>query len=179
MWLATYATRMGLRYSPEGDERWIRAWEPYATLRTPVRYEHLLEATENARSVTVARLVTEQGASAWIAIAQDDRTHARAAATSDPTDVFREPGELVSLPRRHTGDATFDQVFATFSPSDEELAAAITPGVRRLTLSWQTPVHFEVRPGGYVIAPVALGADEESLSWLLRAVRAFGDKTAA
>jgi hypothetical protein len=179
MSLAAYATRMGLRYSPEGDERWLRAWEPYTTLRTPVRYEHLLEATERARSVTIARLVTEQGASAWIAIAQDDRAHARAAATSDPMDVFREPADLVSLPRRYTGDEAFDRVFASFAPSDEDLATAITPRLRRLTLSWQTPVHLEVRPGGFVVAPVALGADEDSLTWLLHAVRAFGDRTAA
>ena len=177
MWLAAYAARKGLRYSPEGDERWMRAWEPYTTLRTPVRYEHVLESTERERSLTLARLVTEEGASAWIAIAQDEQTRGKAAATSDVSAVFREPAELVILPRRTTGDDGFDRVFAAFSPTAEDLSLAITAGVRRLTLSWQTPVHFEVRPGGFVVAPVALGADEASLSWLLRAVRAFGDKT--
>jgi hypothetical protein len=177
MWLAQYAARTGLRYSPEGDERWLRAWEPYTTLRTPVRYEHVLESTESSRSLTLARLVTEHGASAWIAIAQDERTRGRAAATSDASEAFREPAELVSLPRRATGDEGFDRVFASFAPSPEDLALAITPGVRRLTLSWQIPVHVEVRPGGFVVAPVALGADEASLTWLMRAVRAFGDKT--
>jgi hypothetical protein len=177
MWLAAYAARKGLRYSPEGDERWMRAWEPYTTLRTPVRYEHVLESTGSERSLTLARLVTEEGASAWIAIAQDEQTRGRAAATSDPSLAFREPAELVSLPRRATGDDGFDRVFAAFAPTDEDLSLAISPGVRRLTMSWQTPVHFEVRPGGFVVAPVALGADEASLSWLLRAVQAFGDKT--
>jgi hypothetical protein len=179
MWLAAYATRKGLRYSPEGDERWLRAWEPYTTLRTPVRYEHVLESTARERSLTLARLVTEEGASAWIAIAQDEKTRGKAAATSDASTAFREPADLVSSPRRATGDDAFDRIFAAFSPSDEELGLAINPGIRRLTLSWQTPVHFEVRPGGFVVAPVALGADEASLSWLLRAVQAFGDKTRA
>jgi len=176
MWLAEYAARTGFRYSPEPDERWVRAWEPYATLRTPIRYEHLLESTGDVGSLTIARLVSETGASAWIAIAQDERVAGRAAATSDPSPAFAEPAELVSVPRRATGDEAFDRVFATFAPTTEELEVAVTPGVRRLSLSWQTPVHFEVRPGGFVIAPVALGADPDSLTWLVRAVRAFGDK---
>ena len=47
---------------------------------------------------------------------------------------------------------------------------------RRLALSWQTPVHVEVRPGGFVLAPVALAADPASLSWLVRAVYALGSR---
>jgi hypothetical protein len=175
-WIADYAARKGLRYSPEADERWMRAWEPYATLRVPHRYEHVLEATGDLGSITIARFVLEDGASAWIAIAQDVRVKGRAAVTSDAWLVFGEPLDLVTIPRRVTGDAAFDRVFASFAPSDDELALAVTPGVRRLTLSWQTPVHVEIRAGGFVVAPVALGADPASLSWLLRAVHALGEK---
>lgn len=191
-WIAAYAARKGLRYAAEADERWMRAWEPYATLRVPVRYEHVLEATGEVGSLTIARFVVSvdgapagertdamREASTWIAIAQDVRVGARAAATSDGASVFGEPLPLVPLPRRATGDPGFDRVFAAFAPSEEDLARAITPGVRRLTLSWQTPVHIEVRPGGFVVAAVALRADPESLSWLLRAVHAFGEKAAA
>lgn len=190
-WIAAYAARKGLRYAAEADERWMRAWEPYATLRVPVRYEHVLEATGDVGSLTVARFVVSVGgapagepqpleASTWIAIAQDVRVGGRAAATSDgAAGVFGEPLPLAPFPRRATGDPSFDRVFAAFAPSDEELTRAITPGVRRLTLSWQTPVHLEVRPGGFVLAAVALRADPESLSWLLRAVHAFGEKAAA
>jgi hypothetical protein len=191
-WIAGYAARHGLRYTPEADERWMRAWEPYATLRVPLRYEHVLEATGETGSLTIARFVVtavrpgpqgrleaEAEASAWIAIAQDMRVGGRAAATSDVPGVFGEGLALVTMARRPTADPTFDRAFATFAPSDEELARAITPGVRRLALSWQTPVHIEVRAGGFVLAPVALRTDPESLAWLVRAVHAFGEKATA
>ena len=196
-WLSDYAARKGLRYSPEADERWLRAWEPYATLRVPIRYEHVLEATGDVGSLSIARFVVVMDpppqaapppgadpppppeASAWIAIAQDMRVKGHAAVTSDPARVFGEGLDLVTMPRKVTGDPAFDAVFASFAPSDEELADAITPGVRRLALSWRTPVHIEVKVGGFVIAPVALRADPESLSWLVRAVHAFGAKAGA
>ncbi len=165
-WLAGYAARAGLRYAPEADERWLRAWEPYATLRVPVRYEHLLEGP----ALTVARFVLDGGANAWIAIAQDDRVRGRAAVTNDATRAFGDGPELVTMPRRPTGDPVFDAAFAVFAPSSDELGLAVTPGVRRVTLSWRTPVHFEVRPGGVVLAPVALRADPASLAWLLQAL---------
>ncbi|HTQ43462.1 MAG TPA: hypothetical protein VMI75_11945 [Polyangiaceae bacterium] len=165
-WLAGYAASAGLRYAPEADERWLRAWEPYATLRVPLRYEHLLEGP----ALTVARFVLDGGASAWIAIAQDDRVRGRAAVTNDATRSFGDGPELITMPRARTGDAAFDAAFAVFAPSSDELGLAVTPGVRRVSLSWRTPVHFEVRPGGVVLAPVALRADAASLGWLLQAV---------
>ena len=100
----------------------------------------------------------------------------RVASTSDPARVFSENPELISLPRRATGDPAFDRAFFTFSPSDDDVKKAITPSLRKLLLSWRIPVHVEIRPGGFVVAPVALRADPSSLSWLLDAVRVFGDK---
>jgi hypothetical protein len=178
-WLVDYAARKGLRYSPEADERWLRAWEPYATLRVPMRYEHVLESTGDVGSITIARFVVETlagPASAWIAIAQDTRVGGKAAITNDPSPTFRESLDLVTMPRRATGDAWFDQTFAVFAASAEDLARCIGPRARRLALSWQTPMHAEVRPGGFVLAPVTLGADPASLSWLVRAVHAFGER---
>jgi hypothetical protein len=175
-WLASWAGRSGFRYAPEPDERWLRAWEPYATLRVPVRYEHALESTGDVGSLSIARLVVESGASSWIAIAQDGRVESRAALSSDGRSALAEPGDLVSLPRRVTGDRAFDEVFAAFARTDADLAAAANERVRRLALSWRTPVHIELRPGGFVVAPVALGADERSLTWLVRAVHALGER---
>lgn len=175
-WLVEYAGRKGFRYSPEADERWMRAWEPYATLRVPMRYEHVLESTGDVGSLTVARLVVESGASAWIAIAQDTRMKGRAALTSDGGSPFGEPLDLVTLPRRATGDRPFDASFASFAPSEGDLADAVSPRTRRLALSWRTPAHLEVRAGGFVLAPVALGADPASLSWLVSAVYAVGNR---
>lgn len=186
-WIAQYAARKGLRYQPDADERWLRVWEPFTTLRTPIRYEHTLEATGDSGSITVARLVVttpmmgpngpfEGEVSAWIAIAQDVRLDARAAATCDVGQIFGEPLDLVTVPRRATGDAPYDYVFASFAESEEQVQRAITPSVRKLVLSWRIPLHFEVRPGGFILAPVALGADPESLSWLVRAVHTFGEK---
>jgi hypothetical protein len=170
----------------------MRAWEPYATLRIPVRYEHVLEATGEVGSVTIARFVVASGAdgngpplpsgteaSAWIAIAQDVRIKARAAATNDLAAIFGETLDTVALPRRPTLDPAFDHVFAAFAATDADLAAALTPRARRLLLSWRTPVHLDVRPGGFVLAPVALQADPASLSWLLKALHAFGEKAGA
>ena len=186
---ADFAARRGLKYDADADERWIRAWEPYATLKVPVRYEHAMQATGEVGSVTIARMVTTvdamyggvqrtQDVSSWIVIAQDVRMTADAAATSDPKSPFAEPLDLVSTPRRATGDAAFDRVFASFAKTPEALAAAINPSVRKLTLGWRVPLHFEIRKGGFVLAPVALGADPMSLTWLVEAVHLFGAKAA-
>ncbi len=185
-WVAHYAATKGLRYEPDADERWLRVWEPFVTLKTPHRYEHALEATGTTGSLTVARMVQETvvpgGASyesaSWIAIAQDVRMESVAASTCDVGGVFGEPLDLVTMPRVRTGDAAFDPIFATFSPSKEDLARAITPSVRKLVLSWRIPLHFEVRKGGFILAPVALPADAGSLAWLVRSIEVFGEKAA-
>jgi hypothetical protein len=189
-WIAHYAAQRGLRYEPEADERWMRAWEPYSTLKMPLRYEHALYATGPGGSLTLARFsvpteviapsggVAEVEASAWICIAQDERIEGRAATTNDPERIFTELPELIPHPRRSTGDAHFDRLFATFAPSDEDLRKALTPSLRRLLVSWSVPVHAELRRGGFIIAPVSLGADPVSLDWLARAAHYFGDKAA-
>ncbi len=182
-WLSDFATRASLRYEPDPDERWLRVWEPYVTLRTPIRYEHALSSTGTTSALTVARIVLQPragyavGDEAWIAIGQDDRLRgSKVAATSDAGPIFRD--DAVALPRRMTGDQAFDAVFATFAETEEAVASMLTPSLRRLTLGWRTPVHFEVRAGGFVIAPVALKPDPTSLTWLLDAARVFANKAA-
>jgi len=182
-WLAAFAQQRGLRYEPDVDERWLRAWEPYATVRVPYRYEHALHATGSGGSLSIARAVLEVGGGAyptevgtWVAIVQDERFTTRAATTCDFGSAFAEPLDLVSLPRRGTGDRDFDHVFASFAASDDDLAGAISPSVRRLLLSWRIPVHAEIRAGGFVLVPVALGPDERGLAWLLEALQLFGHK---
>lgn len=184
-WVAYVARRRGMRYEVEADERWLRAWEPFATLRSPLRYEHALLSTGAQGSLTVARFVVGVGAgerareaSAWIVIAQDPRLEARAAATSDPESPFAESLELVAMPRRTTGDPGFDGAFASFAPSDEELRAALTPSLRKLVMGWRVPLHLEIRRGGFVLAPVVLPADPASLEWLVDSAKLFGDKAA-
>ena len=94
-WLADYAARGGLRYEPDVDERWLRVWEPYATLKTPVRYEHALHLSAPQGSLTIARFVLPaihaqvpgapepKGPEALIVVAQDERlTGGRACAVS-------------------------------------------------------------------------------------------------
>lgn len=176
-WIEQYARAKGYKYAADADERWIRAWEPYATLKTPDRYEHVLEATGSIGSLTIARfLVGPYGA--WIGIAQDVRVTAKAAVTSDGLFVYGESPDLIPIPRRWSGDPAFDRVFSSYAASDAELAAAVTPSVRKLLLGWRTPVHAELRPGGFVLAPVSLGADPEALSWLVGAIHLFGEKAA-
>lgn len=184
-WLSDFANRASLSYEPEPDERWLRVWEPYVTLRTPIRYEHALSATGTTSAITIARFVLTPragyavGDEAWIAIGQDDRLRGPAkvvAATSDAGPIFRD--DAIPLPRRWTGDPDFDAVFATFAESDEAVRAMLGPSLRRLTLGWRTPVHFEVRAGGFVVAPVALKPDPTSLAWLLDAARVFANKAA-
>jgi hypothetical protein len=189
-WIAEYAARKGLKYQPDADERWIRVWEPYATLKTPHRYEHVLEHTGESGSVTIARMLVtmpvrgpdnawvEGEAGAWIAIAQDVGVKGRAAATTETGQIFGDALDLVAMPRRTTGDPTFDDLFASFAPTSEDLALAITPSVRKLAVSWHVPLHFEIRPGGFILAPIALAADPASLSWFVRAVYTFGEKAA-
>ncbi len=183
-WIEAFAAQRGLRYEAEADERWLRAWEPYVTLRVPVRYEHALLATGGSGSISIARAVFERAASgtagieigSWLAIVQDVRVSARAATTSDFGGTFGEPLDLVPLPRRPTGDPVFDHVFASFAASDVELATALTPSLRRLLSSWRIPVHAEVRPGGFVLAPVSVTGDERGLAWMFSAVHLFGEK---
>ena len=101
---------------------------------------------------------------------------AKAATTSDFAGVFGEPLDIVPMARRSTGDPQFDHVFASFAEDADQLGRAITPSVRRLLLSWRTPVHAEIRPGGFVLAPVTLEAQPRGLAWMLQAVHLFGEK---
>jgi hypothetical protein len=173
--MAAVAAQRSLRYEPEVDERWLRAWEPYTTLKTPVRYEHAVHATGGDGSITIARAVAARELGAWVAIVQDVRMRANVATTSDFAGVFGEPLELVSVRRRATSDPAFDHVFASFAESEEDIAA-LTPSLRKLLLGWRVPVHAEIRPGGFILAPVSVTADEAGLRWMLQAVHLFGDK---
>ncbi len=188
-WIEAFAYARGLRYEAVADERWLRAWEPYTTIKVPFRYEHALHATGTHGSLSIARAVLElpphpmagpQGrpseVGTWIAIVQDVRIASQAATTSDFGSPFAEPLELVTMPRRATGDAAFDHVFASFAKSDEELHKAITPSVRKLLASWRAPAHAEIRPGGFVLAPVSAPPDDKGLLWMLQAVHLFGEK---
>jgi len=191
-WIDSFANARGLRYEAEADERWLRAWEPYTTVKVPFRYEHALSATGSHGSISIARAVLElpppvvpPGApppppvevGTWLAIVQDIRiTAEKAATTSDFGSAFAEPLELVSLPRKATGDAAYDHVFASYAASTADLNAAITPSVRKLLLSWRAPVHAEIRPGGFVLVPVSASADDRGLTWMLQAVHLFGEK---
>lgn len=189
-WLSAFAGQRGLRYEPEADERWLRAWEPFSTLRVPIRYEHALHATGSVGSVSVARAIFElpsAGAApssvprpteigTWLVIAQDERLRGRAATTSDTGGVFGEALDIVPLQRLQTFDPSFDHVFASFAEDPAALAQAVTPSLRKLLLGWRVPVHAELRPGGFVLAPVSVTADPAGLSWLLDAVGLFGAK---
>ncbi len=180
-WLVDYAVRAGLRYEPEADERWIRVWEPYATLKTPIRYEHALHGTWTSSAITVARMLLSPrpgfavSDEAWIAIGQDERLRGTVAATSDAGPLFRD--SAVPLPRQRTGDPAFDAVFSTYAETPEAVEL-VSPSLRKLTLGWRAPVHFELRPGGFILVPVALKPDPASLSWLLEAARVFAEKAA-
>ncbi len=187
-WIEAFAARRGLRYEADADERWLRAWEPYTTLKVPIRYEHALHATGGTGSVSIARAVVElpgnpdpmlqapREVGTWIAIVQDDRMKAKAATTSDFAGVFGEALEMASMVRQPSGDAAFDHVFASFAESGGALAQALTPSIRKLLLGWRVPVHAEFRPGGFVLAPVSVTADEKGLTWMLNAVHLFGEK---
>lgn len=187
-WIDAFARTRGLRYEPEADERWLRAWEPYTTLKVPFRYEHALHATGGSGSISIARAVLETPVpvtpqpmpayevGSWIAIVQDVRIEARAAVTSDFGSPFAEPLDLVTMSRLATGDAAFDNVFASFAANAEDLATGITPSVRKLLLGWRIPVHAETRAGGFILAPVSLSADDRGLAWMLEAVHLFGEK---
>lgn len=184
-WIDALARARGLRYEPDADERWLRAWEPYTTLKVAHRYEHALHATGGTGSISVARAVLEiprpaplmpVEAGTWVAIVQDPRVTASAAVTSDFGSAFAEPLDLVSAPRRPSGDPAFDHVFASFAATADALAQAITPSARRLLLSWRIPVHAETRPGGFVLAPVSLASDPRALAWLFEAATFFGEK---
>ncbi len=189
-WIADYAARGGLRYEPDADERWLRVWEPYATLKTPIRYEHALHVSGVTGAMTIARFVmpTElqrmpggpepKGPEAWIVVAQDERlTGGRVCAVSDSSGVFAEPLDLVPMPRRTTGDAAFDHAFASFSETPEDVKR-LTPSLRKLVTGWRVPLHIELRKGGFILAPVALRADAQSLAWLAQSAQLFADKAA-
>jgi hypothetical protein len=189
-WIEAFAQQRGLRYEPDADERWLRAWEPYTTLKVPFRYEHALHATGGGGSISIARAVLEMPAppspgrtslpapevGTWIAIVQDVRIQAKTAVTSDFGSVFAESLDLISMPRMPTGDPAFDHVFASYAPDAKALAGGITPSVRKLLLGWRVPVHAETRPGGFILAPVTLTADDRGLAWMLDAVHLFGEK---
>ncbi|HWL86150.1 MAG TPA: hypothetical protein VNO21_10130, partial [Polyangiaceae bacterium] len=166
--MAAFAAQRGFRYEPDADERWMRAWEPFVTVKVAARYEHALQSTGEAGSITLARIVASldvrwpdgtqrtQESAAWIAIVQDVRMDAVAAGTCDAGSAFAEPLDLVTMPRRPTGDPAFDRLFVTFAPTAESLARAVTPSLRKLVLGWRIPLHFELRKGGFILVPAAL-----------------------
>ncbi|MBL8610660.1 MAG: hypothetical protein JNL38_25195 [Myxococcales bacterium] len=187
-WIASFAAQRGFRYEPDADERWLRAWEPYTTVRLPLRYEHSLQATGSVGSISIARVVmaidapAPNGAtvsteiSSWIVITQDTRMTGRLAVTSDFGTPWAEPLDLVTMKRRASGDPHFDHVFATFAPTPDDVIQSLTPSLRKLLLSWRMPIHAEVRPGGFVLLPPTLGADPQSLAWFSDAIHLFGEK---
>ena len=195
-WLQDFAARAGLRYEPDADERWFRAWEPFATLRVPLHYTHALHATsaDGFASISIARMavtlqamqptgnVKEAEYRSWIAIVQDTRMDALVldgaiALTSDRGSAFAEPWDTIALPRRTTADPPFDNVFASFSKSAlSSRPKPVSRSLRKLLLSWGIPVHAELRAGGFVLCPPLLPADPASVSWLLTAAGIFGDK---
>jgi hypothetical protein len=187
VWLPGFATQRGLRYEADADERWFRAWEPYTTLRVALGYAHALNATGRAGSMSLARMevpapyplpapaMGTASAYAWVAIVQDERIDRRVAVSND-TGVLAEPRDLIALPVQKTDDAAFDRTFATFGASREDVAHALTPSLRKLLLSWNIPVHAELRPGGFIVCPVALKPDAVSLSWFLDVLPIFGEK---
>ena len=82
----------------------------------------------------------------------------------------------MSLPIARTGDPSFDAIFSVFAAAGEDVSRSISPSLRRLLLSFQTPLHADIRAGGYIFAPVALGFDPASLAWLDQAMFSFADK---
>jgi hypothetical protein len=155
--------------------------EPFATLKTPLRYEHALSATGASTALTIARMTLPPregwavGDACWIAIVQDERfAGPRAAAMSDTSGLFADAA--VAMPRQRVGDPAFESAFAVFAATSDDAARALSPSARKLVLGWRIPLHFEVRAGGYVLAPVALPADPASLGWLIDACGAFAEK---
>lgn len=189
-WIDAFAKARGLRYEPDADERWLRAWEPYTTVKTPLRYEHALSATGGTGSISVARAVIEvarpslpnaplqapQEVGSWIAIVQDERFTRKVATTSDFGSTFAESIDTIALQRHATNDGAYDHVFASFAESQEDIDAGITPSVRKLLLNWRVPIHAETRPGGFILAPVSVAPDDRGLSWMMDAVVLFGEK---
>jgi hypothetical protein len=112
----------------------------------------------------------------WIAIVQDVRITSRGAVTNDFGSPFAESLDVIPVRRMATGDPAFDHSFAAFAGSEADAAQAISPSLRKLLLSWRVPVHAELRPGGFIVAPVSLPADDRGLSWILDAIVVFGQK---
>jgi hypothetical protein len=186
-WLPAFAAQRGLRYEADADDRWIRAWEPYTTLRVAIGYAHALSSTGRGGSMTLARMEVPTpyplpppqtgtaSAFAWVAIVQDERIDRRLAVSND-TGVLAESRDVIAMPLQTTGDPAFDRTFATFASSKGDVSHALTPSLRRLLASWNVPLHVELRPGGFVVSPVALKADAASLSWFLDVLPIFGEK---
>lgn len=178
-WLEQFALRQGARYEPEADDRWLTSWEPFVTLRVGEGYEHSLSHTDAQCSRTVARCILPTHAGlvqTWLLIAQDDRFQGHGATTSDTRSPFVEP--TIALARQRVGNSAFDSTFVTHAPSHEAALEAFGPSVQKLLLSWQLPVHVEVRPGGLVIAPVTLAADPQRLEWLWNMPLVLAEKAA-
>jgi hypothetical protein len=178
-WIEAAALARGLHYEPEADERWLRAWEPYTTIRIAQNYSHALLATGDQGSVTLSRMtvITPRGEFAcWCAVVQDARIQSSVALTNDRMSPFAEASNMITVPRGATGDPQFDAEFAAYSRAAVDGRLAVSPSLRKLLLRWNTPVHLELRAGGFVLLPTTVRADAAGLHWMLDAVKVVGDK---
>jgi hypothetical protein len=178
-WIEAAALARGLHYEPEADERWLRAWEPYTTIRIAQNYSHALLATGNVGSLTLSRMtvLSPRGEFAcWCAIVQDARVSGSFALTNDRLSPFAEASNLITVPRFATGHQEFDAQFTAYSRTAIDGRISVSPSLRKLLLRWNTPVHLELRAGGFILLPTAVRADAEGLHWMLDAVKVVGDK---
>lgn len=177
-WLAQVASRRGLRYQPAPDERWIRVWEPYVTLRVAESYEHALESTGVHGSITVSMFSVRSPylSRSLLALVQDPRIVRAVAVTNEVGTTFREDPELLSSRRTPTGDAVFDSRYATFRVGADDPSEALSPSLRKLLLGWNVALHLELRPGAFVFAPVGLPLDARSVDWVVEVLPLIAQK---
>lgn len=172
-----------MRYDADPDERPLRVFEPFVTLRRPRRYEHMLHVVRDAGSLWLGRVKVEiEGqrscAESWIALGQGRHFGSAAAASRHDPTPFNQDAHDADLAPQTMPYPDFAAAFHVFAESRADARDAIPRGLQELMLGWGLPLHCELRPDIFVLAPVTLPFDEPSLTWLLAAAKLFGTTAA-
>lgn len=173
--IAAWAQQHGFPYLATPDDGWYRAWEPFWSMISPIRYLHAVRAQVGPETqvVLVEPWYEDHGLTptsrALLAFVSHPALQHRAAARLGAGPLSRVVFLGERPPKQQfTGDPAWDEAAATFADTPLEAVRAFTPSLRKLLLSWSFEGHLEIKHGGLVLHVASAQAVPHDYSRVLR-----------